>query len=66
MKKNRIIAALLALSFTGGAAPLYGSFAQEYAVTANAEEEYTEVTEGSLTFNVYSDRLGDILRRRKL
>jgi len=56
MKINKILAFILSLSIIGGSVPFGTELAESFLITANAEsEESTEVTEGYLTFKVYSD-----------
>ena len=50
---KKFIAAVLAVCIVGGTAPALYQYAPNGAITANAAD-YTEVTEGSLTFKVYS------------
>ena len=57
---KKFIAAVMALCIVGGSLPAVYSVAPECAVTAFAEtdvngEEYEEVTEGFLTYDVYDD-----------
>ena len=51
---RKIISAVLALCIVGGALPVIESFAPKNAAVVYAED-YTEVTEGDLTYAVYED-----------
>ena len=52
---KKILVAIMSLCIVGGSLPAVYSGAPECVITASAEEEYTEVTEGNLTYRVYSD-----------
>ena len=52
---KKFIAAILSLCIVGGSLPAVYSGAPESVITASAEEEYTEVTEGVLTYRIYED-----------
>ena len=55
MNKKKILAFILSLCILGSSAPVYSNFINDYAITASADEEYTDIIEGYLTFKVYSD-----------
>ena len=55
MKWKKLVAAMLAAFMIGGTFTDYASIVKDSVITAGAEEEYTEVTEGVLTYHVYAD-----------
>jgi hypothetical protein len=55
MKWKKLVAAMLAAFMIGGTFTDYASIVKDSVITAGAEEEYTEVTEGVLTYRVYAD-----------
>jgi hypothetical protein len=54
---NKLIATVLALCIVGGTLPAVQPHTNGNIITANAEEteDYTEVTEGPLTYHIYPD-----------
>ncbi len=52
---KKILAAILSLCIVGGAMPAINSGSPGCVITASAEEEYTTVVDGVLTYHVYAD-----------
>lgn len=52
---KKLLAATLSLCIVGVAAPAFGYFTPDTAMTASAADSYTEVTYGALTYHIYSD-----------
>ena len=52
---KKILAAILSLCIVGGAMPAINSGSPVCVITASAEEEYTTVVDGVLTYHVYAD-----------